>query len=185
MRFKFCLKRNSWTTLSYHAAHDMLHVISALCLARNFCTRLRPGHLSVRVRDNSRRSEETVNKPRTAPLNAIITIIIIGIAPFNAIITIIIIGIVPSNVIITIIIIMTRLRQAGIVCMLVGYLTSQQHAGVSQGRICSDNCTCCHTEIEVADQTFHLTQSQYTDTGPTSPIADPITPGGSLWSAKF
>ena len=55
--------------------------------------------------------------------------------------------------------------------------TSQQHASVSQGRICTDNCTCCHTEIEVADQTFHLTQSQYTDTGPTSPSTDPITPG--------
>ena len=47
---------------------------------------------------------------------------------------------------------------------------------VSQGRICSDNFTCCHTEIEVADQTFHLTQSQYTYTGPTSPSTDPITP---------
>ena len=35
--------------------------------------------------------------------------------------------------------------------------------------------TCCHTEIEVEDQTFYLTQSQYTDTGPTSPSADPIT----------
>ena len=34
-----------------------------------------------------------------------------------------------------------------------------------------------HTEIEVADQTFHLTPSQYTDTGPTSPSADPITTG--------
>ena len=34
--------------------------------------------------------------------------------------------------------------------------------------------TCCHTEIEVADQTFYLTQSQYTDTGPTSPNADPM-----------
>ena len=45
---------------------------------------------------------------------------------------------------------------------------------VSQGRICSDNCTCCHTEIEVADQTFYLTQSLYTDTGPTSPSTDPI-----------
>ena len=68
--------------------------------------------------------------------------------------------------------------------MLVGCLTSQQHASVSQGRVCSDNCTCCHTEIEVADQTFHLTQSQYTDTGPTSPSTDPITPGawqGSHW----
>ena len=73
------------------------------------------------------------------------------------------------------------------VCWLVGCLTSQQHASISQGRICSDNLTCCHTEIEVADQTFHLTQSQYTDTGPTSPSADPITPGAwqdSHWSAN-
>ena len=80
------------------------------------------------------------------------------------------------------------LRYLGFVCLLVGCLTSQQHASVSQRRICSDNCTCCHTEIEVADQTFYLTQSQYTDTGPTSPSADPITPGawqGSHWSAKF
>ena len=35
-------------------------------------------------------------------------------------------------------------------------------ASVSQGRICSDKFTCCHTEIEVADQTFYLTQSPYT-----------------------
>ena len=48
--------------------------------------------------------------------------------------------------------------------------------------------TCCHTEIEVADQTSHLTQSQYTDTGLTSPSTDPITPRalqGSHWSANF
>ena len=63
------------------------------------------------------------------------------------------------------------------VCLFVGCLSSQQHASVSQGRICTDNFTCCHTEIEAADQTFHLTQSQYTDTGLTSPSADPITPG--------
>ena len=59
---------------------------------------------------------------------------------------------------------------------------------VSQGRICSDNCACCHTEIEVADPTFYLTQSQYTDTAPTSPSADPVTTGawqGSHWSASF
>ena len=67
------------------------------------------------------------------------------------------------------------------VCWLVACLTSQQQAGVSQGRICSDNFTCCHTEIEVADQTFYLTQSQYTDTGPTSPSAWQ----GSHWSANF
>ena len=76
----------------------------------------------------------------------------------------------------------------GGVCLLVGCLTSQQQARVSQGRTCTDNFTCCHTEIEVADQTFYLTQSQYTDTGPTSPSADPITPGawqGSHWTASF
>ena len=42
-------------------------------------------------------------------------------------------------------------------------------------------------EIEVADPTFHLTQAQYTDTGPTSPSIDPITPGawkGSHWSVN-
>ena len=74
-----------------------------------------------------------------------------------------------------------------IVCLF-GCLTSQQQVSVSQGRICSDNFTYCHTEIEVAHQTFYLTQSQYTDTGPTSPSADPITPGawqGSHWSANF
>ena len=73
------------------------------------------------------------------------------------------------------------------VCWLVGCLTSQQQASVSQGRICSDNFTCYHTEIDVADQAFYLTQSQYTDTGPTSPSADPITPGawqGSHWGAN-
>ena len=75
-----------------------------------------------------------------------------------------------------------------VVCLFVGCLTSQQHASVSQGRICSENFMYCHTEIEVADQTFHLTHSQYTDTGPTSPSTDPITPGawqGSHWSANF
>ena len=63
------------------------------------------------------------------------------------------------------------------VCLFVGCLMSQQHASLSQGRICSDNFTCCHTEIEVEDQTFHLTQSQFTDTWLTSPRADPIMPG--------
>ena len=72
--------------------------------------------------------------------------------------------------------------------LLVGCLKSQQQASVSQGRICSDNFTCCPTEIEVADPTFYLTQSQYTDTRLTSPSVDPITPGawqGSHWSANF
>ena len=75
-----------------------------------------------------------------------------------------------------------------VMLLFVGGLTSQQQATVSQGRICLDNFTCCHTEIEVADQTFYLTQSQYTDTGSTSPSVDPITPvawQGSHWSANF
>ena len=63
-------------------------------------------------------------------------------------------------------------------------LTPQQQDSVSKRRICSDNCTCCHTEIEA----FYLIQSRYTDTGPTSPSADPITPGawqGSHWIINF
>ena len=74
------------------------------------------------------------------------------------------------------------------VCLFVGCLTSQQHASASSGRICSDNFTCCHTEIEVADPTLHLTQSQYTGTGPASPSTDATTPvawQGSHWSANF
>ena len=34
---------------------------------------------------------------------------------------------------------------------------------------------CCRTEIEIADQTFHLTQSQHTDTGLTSPSTYPLS----------
>ena len=48
---------------------------------------------------------------------------------------------------------------------------------MSRERIFTDNCKCCYTETEVADQTFYLTQSQYIDTRPTSPSADPIMPG--------
>ena len=79
------------------------------------------------------------------------------------------------------------LEELQFVCLLVGCSTSQQQASVSQGQICSDNFTCCHTEIQVADPTFYLTQSQYANTGPTSPSTDPITPGawqGSHWSAN-
>ena len=81
------------------------------------------------------------------------------------------------------------MHHAGIVCcLLVACLLSQQHACESQGRICSDHFSCCHTKTEVADQTFYLTQSQYTDTGSSSPSADPIAPGawqGSHWNANF
>ena len=60
-------------------------------------------------------------------------------------------------------------RPYAMLLLFVGCLTSQQHASESQGRIFSDKFTCCHTEIEAADQTFYLTHSQYTDTGLTSP----------------
>ena len=86
---------------------------------------------------------------------------------------------------------MLRRPCPAMVCFLgpgVAPLTSQQHASVSQGRVCSDSFTCCHTEVEVAPQTFYLTQSQYTDTGPTSPSVDPTVPGawrGSHWSVNF
>ena len=81
----------------------------------------------------------------------------------------------------------TQWPAKGMMFMSVGCSTSQQPVSVSQGRICSDNCTYCHTEIEIADPTFHLNQSQYTDTRPTSPSTDPIMPGawqGSHWSAN-
>ena len=63
------------------------------------------------------------------------------------------------------------LHHAGLraLLLLVGCFTSQQHASVSKGRICSDSCTCCHTEIEVLGLTYCLNQSQYADTGPTTP----------------
>ena len=39
-----------------------------------------------------------------------------------------------------------RIRVCSVLLLLVGCLTSQQHGSVAQGRICSDNCTCCHTQ---------------------------------------
>ena len=39
----------------------------------------------------------------------------------------------------------------------------QQNASAGRARV---RCTCCHTEIEVANQTRCLYQSQYNDTGP-------------------
>ena len=76
-----------------------------------------------------------------------------------------------------------------LVCLFLGCLASQEHAGVSQGQPdLLRQFYVCHTEIEVADQTVYLTQSQYTDTRPTSPCADPIMPStwqGNHWSANF
>ena len=58
---------------------------------------------------------------------------------------------------------------------------------MSEARICSDNCTCCHTETAAADRTCYLTQSQSTDAGPARPSTDRIRPAawqGSHWSTS-
>ena len=169
----------------------MLPVTSAQCVARGLHT-MRPGHLSVRVGDGSRCSEEIVKNLKLRLwmrlllllLLLSLLLLLLSVSLYYSISIIILQYQYHYNYYsISIIIIITVS-----VCLLVGCLTSQQHVSVSQGWICSDNFTCCHTEIEVADQTFYLTQSQYTDTGPTSPNADPITPGawqGSHWSANF
>ena len=71
-------------------------------------------------------------------------------------------------------------------CWLVAQSPSKVQC-TSQGEICSDNRACYPTVIEASDQNCHLTQPQRTDTGPTSPSADPITLGAwqdSRWSAE-
>ena len=67
-------------------------------------------------------------------------------------------------------------------CCCVGSLLSQQCASVSQGWICSDNSTCSYSEKEVTYQAVYLTQSQYTDTWPTSPSTDLISRG--IWQGS-
>ena len=64
-----------------------------------------------------------------------------------------------------------------IVCLLLGCLTSQQPASAPQG-ICSDEFMCCHTEIEVADQTISVSHSILT---PGQPVPA-LTPG--VWQGS-
>ena len=51
--------------------------------------------------------------------------------------------------------------------LLLGSIMSQPHAMCIC--ICSDNCLCCHTEIETTDHPCYLTQSQSTGTRPAVP----------------
>ena len=67
--------------------------------------------------------------------------------------------------------------------LLIAYCPGNSQV-VSQRWICFDNCTCCHTEKDVADQTCYLTQSPCPDTGPTSPSADPLMPGACQGNHK-
>ena len=53
-----------------------------------------------------------------------------------------------------------RLREG---LLFVGCLTSQQHASVSHGRICEDNFTCCHTEIELSEEAPYPCPSVHVD----------------------
>ena len=71
---------------------------------------------------------------------------------------------------------MIRLRNSTYAKISPKMVSPRDIAGEEEGINCSDNCTCCHTETEVADQTFYLTQSQYTDIWPTGLSADPVTP---------
>ena len=57
---------------------------------------------------------------------------------------------------------------------LVACLTSQLYSSVSQRRFCSGKLTCCNSELQIKPS-IYLAQSQYTDTGPTSPRHGPCT----------
>ena len=61
-----------------------------------------------------------------------------------------------------------------IFCWSVAYRPSNVLGYLKDG---SAYCTYCHTKVELAGQTYYFIQSQYIDTGPTSPSSDPVTPG--------
>ena len=50
-------------------------------------------------------------------------------------------------------------------CGLVACLTSQQHASVSQGLVCTDDGTFCYIQIEVADEICPLTFVNFNSSG--------------------
>ena len=52
---------------------------------------------------------------------------------------------------------------------------TQERAAVSEGRMCSDICLCCHTETDVADQTF--TSSSHSILTPGQPAQAPYSSG--------
>ena len=64
---------------------------------------------------------------------------------------------------------------------IVGCLTSQQHASVSQGPICSHNFMCCHTETKLVNQiSISPSHSKLTPSQPDPTIPDGWN--GSHWS---
>ena len=61
-------------------------------------------------------------------------------------------------------------KSSSVVVLLAGCRSPQQQAAASQGRISSDKCRCCHTEIQVADLACCFTLSPDTDIGPTGAL---------------
>ena len=58
------------------------------------------------------------------------------------------------------------------------YKQSRNKQTLSQKRLFINNVTCRHTKTNVSIKTCHFTRSEYADTKPTSPSADPLTPDG-------
>ena len=58
-------------------------------------------------------------------------------------------------------------------------LNITEQAVCYQGRTCIEVFTCCHTETEASDQTYYLTQPQYTYARPSGPGTDPVMP--AVW----
>ena len=74
------------------------------------------------------------------------------------------------------------------VCLLLACLTSHNRLVYLRGGSSQTIVRAATLRIDAADQTSYLTQSPYTDTGPTSPRADSLMSGawqGSHWSANF
>ena len=72
--------------------------------------------------------------------------------------------------------------------LFVGCLTSQQHDGVNLRDRSAQTIVRAAKLRQKLQQTLYLTESQYTDTRPTSPSADSVTPGawqGIHCSASF
>ena len=64
---------------------------------------------------------------------------------------------------------LSGLLPQSVCCYLLIEERSSNIHNVSHIRIYLDNCTCCHTEVEIVDQTCYLFRSLYADVGQTSP----------------
>ena len=69
--------------------------------------------------------------------------------------------------------------RGNLVVVFVGFLTFQQYGNINQGRICVDDCTCCHVEKEYAGQTCRVSPSHgmLTLSRPVLAGTDPVTAG--------